>query len=59
MEARIRHQGRRLAATVGDGERPEVRFDEPAWGVSPGQAVVIYRGDKVLGGAWIRRALEE
>jgi tRNA-specific 2-thiouridylase len=59
VEARIRHQGRRLPARVGPGEGPEVRFDEPAWGVSPGQAVVIYRGEKVLGGAWIRRALEE
>jgi tRNA-specific 2-thiouridylase len=28
-------------------------FDEPAYGVSPGQAAVLYEGDRVLGGGWI------
>ncbi|MCK6517145.1 tRNA 2-thiouridine(34) synthase MnmA, partial [Myxococcota bacterium] len=32
-------------------------FEEPAWAVAPGQAVVIYRGEQVLGGGTIRRAL--
>jgi tRNA-specific 2-thiouridylase len=35
-----------------------VRFEEPIWGIAPGQAVVFYRGERVLGGGWIRRALE-
>ncbi len=30
-----------------------VWFDEPAYGVSPGQAAVLYAGDRVLGGGWI------
>ena len=34
-----------------------VRFDEPQKSVTPGQAVVFYRGDEVLGGAWIEEAL--
>ena len=34
-----------------DGET--VHFDAPAFGVSPGQAAVIYDGDHVLGGGWI------
>ncbi|RMF14811.1 MAG: tRNA 2-thiouridine(34) synthase MnmA [Alphaproteobacteria bacterium] len=34
-----------------------VRFDTPAYGVSPGQAAVFYDGDQVLGGGWIARAL--
>lgn len=28
-------------------------FDEPAYGVSPGQAAVLYDGEQVLGGGWI------
>lgn len=33
--------------------RMHVRFDEPRYGVAPGQAVVCYDGDRVLGGGWI------
>lgn len=36
-----------------DGERLEVQFDLPQDGVAPGQAVVIYDGDRVMGGGWI------
>ncbi|MEK9722131.1 MAG: tRNA 2-thiouridine(34) synthase MnmA [Rhodospirillaceae bacterium] len=32
-----------------------VTFAAPATGTSPGQAAVIYRGERVLGGGWIRR----
>lgn len=31
----------------------EVRFDEPVEAVTPGQAVVCYDGDAVMGGGWI------
>lgn len=31
-----------------------VHFEEPQFGVAPGQAVVFYKGDRVLGGGWIR-----
>jgi tRNA-specific 2-thiouridylase len=31
----------------------QVSFAEPQFGVAPGQAVVIYAGDRVLGGGWI------
>jgi tRNA-specific 2-thiouridylase len=34
-------------------ERFLVRFDEPQFGVAPGQAVVCYDGERVLGGGWI------
>jgi len=34
-----------------DGER--VLFDAPEYGVAPGQAAVLYAGDRVLGGGWI------
>jgi tRNA-specific 2-thiouridylase len=31
-----------------------VEFDEPQYGVAPGQALVMYDGERVLGGGWIR-----
>jgi tRNA-uridine 2-sulfurtransferase len=34
-----------------DGE--SVFFDSPEFGVAPGQAAVLYEGDRVLGGGWI------
>ena len=30
-----------------------LRFENPEYGVAPGQAAVLYRGDRVLGGGWI------
>ncbi len=34
--------------------RFEVQFEEPQRAVAPGQAIVLYDGDGVLGGGWIR-----
>lgn len=34
-----------------------VSFDDPQFGVAPGQAVVLYDNDRVLGGGWIREAV--
>jgi tRNA-specific 2-thiouridylase len=34
-------------------EEAEVLFDQPQRAVAPGQAVVFYRGDEVLGGGTI------
>ena len=34
-----------------DGDR--LVFDAPEYGVAPGQAAVLYAGDRVLGGGWI------
>lgn len=30
-----------------------ITLDEPAYGIAPGQAAVMYDGDRVLGGGWI------
>lgn len=37
----------------GGGGVLEVTFEQPVYGVSPGQAVVCYDGPRVLGGGWI------
>ena len=33
----------------------ELVLDAPAGAVAPGQAAVLYDGERVLGGGWIRR----
>lgn len=42
---------------VEDGDRFRVEFDVAEAGVAPGQAAVIYQGDRVLGGGWIDESL--
>ena len=55
VTAQIRYRHREASATLQpmDDERVEVRFDEPQTAVAPGQAVVFYDGDVVVGGGWI------
>ena len=52
---KIRYLHEAVPATVQllDGARARVLFDEAQRAVTPGQAVVFYDGDTVLGGAWI------
>jgi tRNA-specific 2-thiouridylase len=40
------------------GDRLTVTFDEPQFGVAPGQMAVFYSGDEALGGAWINEAMQ-
>lgn len=54
-QAQIRYNSSAAPATavvLPDG-RLSVVFDQPQRGVAPGQAVVCYDGDQVLGGGWI------
>lgn len=55
--AKIRHARREAPATVEQiaPGRIRVRFDEPQRAPAPGQAVVLYDGDIVLGGGTIER----
>ena len=42
-----------IVGTLGEGATCELAFDAPEYGVAPGQAAVIYAGDRVVGGGWI------
>jgi tRNA-uridine 2-sulfurtransferase len=54
-QVRYRHSPLPVRVRVeGDG-RASLTFDRPASAVAPGQAVVVYRGDEVVGGGWIDR----
>jgi tRNA-specific 2-thiouridylase len=57
VAAKIRHSHQPAAATVHalDGDTVEVVFDTPQRAVSPGQSVVFYDGDVVVGGGVIAR----
>lgn len=59
-EARIRYNGRNTPAKVRsvDGGA-EIEFDEPVRAITPGQAVVFYENDVVLGGGLIETSLPE
>lgn len=59
--AKIRHSQKEYPCTVYPLEDGRVRvvFEEPQRAISPGQAVVFYRDDLVLGGGTISSALKE
>ena len=42
---------REVERAFAQGDR--VQFTQPQFGVAPGQAVVFYDGERVLGGGWI------
>lgn len=56
--AKIRYNSDPVPATVQalPGNRLTVRFDEPISAITPGQAVVCFDNDVVLGGGWIEAA---
>jgi tRNA U34 2-thiouridine synthase MnmA/TrmU len=51
VEAKIRYRSR---AVRGMYENGVVHFQEPVWGVTPGQSVVMYQEDRLVGGGIIR-----
>jgi tRNA-specific 2-thiouridylase len=54
-QVQIRYNSAAAPATVEllPGDRLSVVFDQPQYGITPGQAVVCYEGDRTLGGGWI------
>jgi tRNA-specific 2-thiouridylase len=55
VTAQIRHRHQPAAALVRavEADRAEVVFDTPQIAITPGQAVVFYEDDVVVGGGWI------
>jgi tRNA-uridine 2-sulfurtransferase len=50
LTAKVRSLAKPIPARF-DGEA--VHFERPEYGVAPGQAAVLYEGERVLGGGWI------
>ena len=50
LQAKVRSLAKPVSARL-EGDR--LTFQNPEYGVSPGQAAVLYDGDRVLGGGWI------
>jgi tRNA-specific 2-thiouridylase len=50
VSAKVRSMAKPVPARLDNGR---VVFDNPEYGVSPGQAAVLYDGERVLGGGWI------
>ncbi len=59
--ARTRYSAKEAPATVTPlpGDRAEICFDAPQRAITPGQAVVLYDGDTVLGGGKITDLLKK
>ena len=63
MEAavQVRYRAPAVACTIRqvDEGSCEIRFAQTVSAVTPGQAAVFYRGDRLIGGGWIERAIRE
>ena len=54
VTAKVRSLAKPVPARFDGGT---VHFDSPEYGVAPGQAAVLYAGDRVLGGGWIEETV--
>jgi tRNA-specific 2-thiouridylase len=54
LTVKVRSMAKPVPASF-DGET--VRFAHPEYGVAPGQAAVLYAGDRVMGGGWIEETV--
>jgi tRNA-specific 2-thiouridylase len=55
--AKVRYKAPEMAAKLYLNNGAEIRFDEPQQAIAPGQSVVFYQGDAVLGGGIIDAVL--
>lgn len=53
-QVRYRHKPADGTLTVISPDLLQLEFDQPQWAITPGQALVCYEGQRVLGGGWIR-----
>ncbi|MFM9979239.1 MAG: tRNA 2-thiouridine(34) synthase MnmA [Sphingomonadaceae bacterium] len=54
ITAKVRSMARPVPASLDSGW---LCFETPEYGVAPGQAAVLYAGDRVLGGGWIEETM--
>jgi len=54
LMAKVRSLAKPVATRI-DGDH--IRFESPEFGVAPGQAAVLYDGDRVIGGGWIEETV--
>ena len=61
VQVRVRHRSPAAAAEIIrlDATELELALDEPVAAIAPGQSLVLYDGQKVLGGGFIARAAGE
>ena len=57
MQAQIRYRHKPAEGTLRmlAANRVRCEFNEPQWAITPGQALVCYDGERVLGGGWITK----
>jgi tRNA-specific 2-thiouridylase len=57
----VRHRAPTAAAEIVrlDADEIELALDEPVAAITPGQSLVLYDGDRVLGGALIERGVRQ
>lgn len=61
LAAKVRSLAKPVPVTLegvpGEGRSISIRFLTPEYGVAPGQAAVLYAGERVVGGGWIEETL--
>ncbi len=57
VQIRARHRAApAVVRIIDEGRRFDVRFEEPQFAITPGQAAVVYRGEEVIGGGIVQDA---
>lgn len=61
ISVRVRHRAPLAQAEILriDGDELEIALDEPVSAITPGQSVVLYDGERVLGGGFIESARQQ
>jgi tRNA-specific 2-thiouridylase len=57
VQVQVRHRSMPAPAEIVrvDGDEIELALEEPVAAITPGQSLVLYDGDRVLGGGFIER----
>lgn len=61
VTVRVRHRAALAPAEIVriDGDEIELALDEPVSAITPGQSLVLYAGERVLGGGFIEKAMKQ